>query len=58
MIVNTGVDTPQALCKSETSSDIPVPALWIARLRPHPLHRYLQFVLKGVVSPELLAYIL
>ena len=58
MIVNTGVDTPQALCKSETSSDIPVPALWIARLRPHPLHRYLQFGLKGAVAPELLAYIL
>src|SRR5437870_4007460 len=50
MLVDTGVDTPQALCKSETSCGAPVPSLWIARLRPHPLHRDLQFGLKGAVA--------
>jgi hypothetical protein len=29
----------------------------IARLCPHPLHRCLQFGLKGAVAPELLTYI-
>ena len=51
------IGTPQALYKSETSVGVPVRSLWIARLRPHPLHRCLQFGLKGAVALELLAYI-
>ena len=51
------IGTPQALYKSATSVGVPVRSLWIVRLCPHPLHRCLQFGLKGAVAPELLAYI-